>query len=166
MLFVPRQLFQHAIMSKSLLPGVGEPCSPCFRIESSCDKPSYSPVHSYIDACQPFSHSEQYDWTIHHVEFKPVGSMLHASSQGLSSHYTELLQGLNAGLQALPTAFRAHQKALGQFAAALLASPLLSAAVRGKAARTFSLLPRLTGVCYQATAFPQLGLVPWLCCWS
>lgn len=86
--------------------------------------------------------------------------MPYASSQGLSSQNTDLLQGLNAGLQAIPTAFRAHQKALSQFAAALLATPLLSTAVRGEAARTFSLLPRLTGECCHATAYPVFSLVP------
>lgn len=68
--------------------------------------------------------------------------MPHAAGHGLS---LEVLQALDAGLQAVPTAFRTHQKALGEFAAALLATPLLSTAVRGEAAHTFSLLPRLTG---------------------
>ena len=56
-----------------------------------------------------------------------------------------MLKALNAGLQALPTAFRAHQKNLGSFATSLLTASQLHDAVRCEAALLYSLLPRLTG---------------------
>lgn len=57
----------------------------------------------------------------------------------------DLLKALNAGLQTLPTAFRAHQKTLGSFATSLLTASQLHGAVRCEAALLYSLLPRLTG---------------------
>ena len=56
-----------------------------------------------------------------------------------------MLKALNAGLQALPTAFRAHQKTLGSFATSLLTASQLRSAVRCEAALLYSMLPRLTG---------------------
>jgi len=69
--------------------------------------------------------------------------------KGVSIHgsvTSDMLKALNAGLQALPTAFRAHQKTLGSFATSLLASSQLHDAVRCEAALLYSLLPRLTGM--------------------
>lgn len=84
------------------------------------------------------------------------------NSQVLSHIPVELLQGLNAGLQALPTAFRAHQKALGQFAAALLATPVVSIAVKYEAARSYSLLPRLTGMLDTSLVMLNIMLIAWM----
>ena len=74
----------------------------------------------------------------------------------------DLLRALNAGLQALPTAFRAHQKTLATFASALLAAPHLHGAVKLEAALLYSLCPRLTGK-PQMTVFTSVSceVVTW-----
>jgi len=59
---------------------------------------------------------------------------------------SDMLKALNSALQALPTAFRAHQKMLGSFATSLLASSQLHDAVRCEAALLYSMLPRVTGM--------------------
>ena len=70
---------------------------------------------------------------------------LAAGNSETGSVSPEMLRALNAGLQALPTAFRAHQKTLATFALALLAAPHLHGAAKLEAALLYSLCPRLTG---------------------
>ena len=55
------------------------------------------------------------------------------------------MKAVNAGLRAVPTAFRTHQKSLESFATGLLTAPGLHMAVRIETACLYSLLPRLTG---------------------
>lgn len=90
--------------------------------------------------------------------------------KGVPSHgsvTSDMLKALNAALQALPTAFRAHQKTLGSFATSLLAAPWLHGAVRCGAALLYSLLPRLTGMLQNnlfTGIFELIVLVRYLLC--
>lgn len=87
---------------------------------------------------------------------------LAAGNSETGSVSPEMLRALNAGLQALPTAFRAHQKTLATFASALLAAPHLHGAVKLEAALLYSLCPRLTGK-PQMTVFTSVSceVVTW-----